>query len=77
MTKRFRAARALLSVTLAGALSSCTSERVHENVYEGLKTRERIVEPIPETNPPEKLPPYSEYEAERKKLKAPEGETPK
>jgi hypothetical protein len=66
------AARTLLLAALAAALASCSNSRMRENVYEGMKSRERIVEPIPEMNPPEQLPPYPEYEAERNKLKAPE-----
>lgn len=74
MTTRFGSGVVVLAAAL---LCSCASERVRENVYEGLKTRERIVEPIPELNPPEKLPPYPEYETERKKLKTPEGDAAK
>jgi hypothetical protein len=65
---------AMLMASLGPALSSCSSAQVREGVYEGLKSRERIVEPIPEMPPPETLPPYPEYEAERKKLKSPEAD---
>ncbi len=33
------------SITILFLLSGCSSERVYENIYEGLKTRERLVNP--------------------------------
>lgn len=52
-----------------GLLAGCaSSERVYGNIYEGLKTREKIVHPSLEQRPPEKSMSYQEYEAERKKL---------
>jgi hypothetical protein len=57
-----------LGIPLA-LLSGCAnSERVYENVYEGLKAREAAVHPSTEQEPPEKSMSYQEYEAERKKL---------
>jgi hypothetical protein len=49
---------------LAAALAGCTAE----NAYEGLKTREAVTHPLPDSPPRSGLPPYHDYEAERKKL---------
>jgi len=46
----------------------CTSrERVYENMYEGLKMREQIVNPSDEPVPP-RPPDYSEYKREREDI---------
>jgi len=49
---------------LAAALAGCTAE----NAYEGLKTREAVTHPLPDSPPRSGPPPYHDYEAERKKL---------
>ena len=51
-------------LVLAAALASCTAE----NAYEGLKTREAVTQPLPDSPPRSGPPPYRDYEAERKKL---------
>lgn len=64
--------RTVIAIALCvhlGLLAGCAnSERVHGNIYEGLRTREAIVHPSAEQKPPEKSMSYQEYEAERKKL---------
>ncbi len=64
-----RAAIAIVLYANLGLLAGCAnSERYYGNVYEGLKTRERIVHPSIEQKPAEKSMSYQEYEAERQKL---------
>ena len=53
-----------LLLLLACALSGCAPA----NVYEGLKTRETARNPTPDPVPASQLPPYDQYDAERKKL---------
>lgn len=64
--------RTLITITLCahiGLLAGCANnERVHGNIYEGLKTREAIVHPSAEQDTPEKSMSYQEYELERKKV---------
>ena len=64
--------RRVFTITLGAHLSllaGCAGiERIHGNIYEGLKTREAIVHPSSEQEPPEKSMSYQEYELERKKL---------
>jgi hypothetical protein len=63
----------LMSAVAAGLLaaSGCAHRNgVYGSVYEGLQTRERLVNPSPEQSPHE-IPrpvPYDQYAAERKKL---------
>jgi len=64
--------RTILTIALCAVLSllagCASSEIVYGNIYEGLKTREQIVDPSVEQKPSEKSMSYQEYEAERKKL---------
>lgn len=63
------AAIAIFLGAVLGLSAGCTdSERIRDNVYEGLQTRERMVHPSVEQSPAEKPLSYPEYEAERKKL---------
>jgi hypothetical protein len=57
-----------LVVTLfLGLLFGCAiKERVYENIYEGLKQREQIVNP-PNEPGTQKLPSYDQYKREREK----------
>jgi len=61
--KRVRLAMALTALL---AIAGCGATRA-PNVYEGLKTRERIVHPQ-ERSPADELPAYPEYQAERKRV---------
>jgi len=56
-------------------LYGCADQnRIYENVYEGMRTREQIVGQPQDTRPPDKTgPSYQDYEAERKKLLQPGG----
>ena len=61
----------ILSLAAAAAIvSSCADpDRVNENIYEGMRTREQIRANPTEQRPAEKAPPdYQGYEAERRKL---------
>lgn len=64
--------RTVLAIALCAYLSllaGCASrERVYDNIYEGLKTREAIVHAPVEQRPAEKSISYQEYGTERKKL---------
>ena len=52
-----------------GVLAGCaSSERVYDNIYEGLKGRDAIIYPQVEQKPAEKSMSYQEYEAERGRL---------
>ncbi len=64
-----RAAIAIALCAHLGLLAGCAnSERYYVNVYEGLKTREAIVNPSAEQKPAEKSMSHQEYEAGRKNL---------
>lgn len=59
----------LLAIIFASLVSACaTKEAVYENVYEGLKTRNRVYPEQPNSAPTEPMPSYGRYETERKKL---------
>ncbi|TCV80114.1 hypothetical protein [Sulfurirhabdus autotrophica] len=56
-------------------LSGCANkETAYANIYEGLKTRNVIMNPVSEQKPSDKSMSYQEYEAERKKLLESNGE---
>jgi hypothetical protein len=58
----------LIILILFLSAAGCTSkERVYENMYEGLKGREQIVNPSDEPVPP-RPPDYSEYKRERENI---------
>ena len=60
---------AIVLCTNLGLLAGGSNrERVYSNIYEGLKTREGIVNTQSEPKPAEKSMSYQGYEAERKKL---------
>jgi hypothetical protein len=62
----------LTALALLALLVGCGAV-TKEGVYEGLKTRERIVNPPETTLPSERTMTYPEYEEERKKMR---GEKP-
>lgn len=60
---------AIILLAHLASLAGCTnSERTRASIYEGLKARERFVEPQLEQRPDEKPIIYQEYDTERKKL---------
>jgi len=64
-----RAATAIPLCIFVGLFAGCAnSERINASIYEGLKTRNTIINPSAERKPGEKSMSYQEYEAERKKL---------
>ncbi|ANJ66253.1 hypothetical protein A9404_01660 [Halothiobacillus diazotrophicus] len=64
----------VLLVTTAVLAGCADSDRYYSNVYHGLQTREAMVHPLLQQNPPEKPLSYKEYEAERKKLQESNGD---
>jgi hypothetical protein len=56
----------IILMLFLAAVGCTTRERVYENMYEGLKMREQIVNPSDEPVPPRR-PDYSEYKREREK----------
>ena len=64
-----RATIAIALLAHLALLAGCaSSERIYGNIYEGLKTRNAIINPSTEQKPAEKSMSYQEYDAERKKL---------
>jgi hypothetical protein len=61
----------MLLVFVLGSLTACANrEHVYEDVYEGLKTRNRVYPGGTNSAPVEPAPSYGQYETERKKLLA-------
>ena len=56
----------LLSLLLASLLAACSSEQVSRGVYEGSRTYEKAVQSTPLEKSKNELPPYDEYEKERR-----------
>ena len=54
-------------ISFLSAVGCTSKERVYENMYEGLKMREQIVNPSDEPVPP-RPPDYSEYKRERENI---------
>jgi hypothetical protein len=61
--------KVLIGLLIALALAGCGAV-TKEGMYEGLKARERMVDPQAEQPTGERSPSYGEYEAERKKLES-------
>jgi uncharacterized lipoprotein len=55
----------LLSL-LASLIAACSSEQVSRGVYEGSRTYEKAVQSTPLEKSKNDLPPYDEYEKERR-----------
>lgn len=56
----------LQSLLLASLLAACSSEQVSRGVYEGSRTYEKAVQSTPLEKSKSELPPYDEYEKERR-----------
>lgn len=60
--------RQLVLVAWLLAMTGCSGDRaLSQNIYEGLKTRERVLNPL-DTPASDERPSYPEYEAERKRV---------
>lgn len=59
----------LLVIVLGSLVTACANrERVYEDIYEGLKIRNRVYPEEASPAPAEPVPSYGQYETERKKL---------
>jgi len=59
----------LLVIILGSLVTACANrEHVYEDIYEGLKIRNRVYPEEANSAPAEPMPSYGQYETERKKL---------
>lgn len=56
----------LLSLVLASLLAACSSEQVSRGVYEGSRTYNKNIESTPLEKSKNQLPPYDQFEKERR-----------
>jgi hypothetical protein len=55
-----------LSLVLAALLAACSSEQVSRGVYEGSRTYNKNIESTPLEKSKNELPPYDQFEKERR-----------
>ena len=60
-----------LSLVLTSLLAACSSEQVSRGVYEGSRTYNKNIESTPLEKSKNELPPYDQYEKERREKAAP------